>query len=53
MSFYRGMSCKNVTLTGDGGTRITAYGATPALGRTTLDRERPKCGRVADRLLML
>jgi len=29
MSFYRGMTCENVTLTGDGGTPITAYVARP------------------------
>lgn len=29
MSFYRGMSCEDVALIGDGGTRITAYTATP------------------------
>lgn len=29
MSFYRGMTCANVTITGDGGTRITAYAAKP------------------------
>src|SRR3954454_24762167 len=28
-SFYRGMTCTNVTLKGDGGTPITAYTATP------------------------
>ena len=30
MSFYRGMTCENVTLTGDKGTPITAYVARPA-----------------------
>ena len=30
MSFYRGMTCDNVTLTGDKGTKITAYVAKPA-----------------------
>ncbi|MFZ4408531.1 MAG: dienelactone hydrolase family protein [Paracraurococcus sp.] len=30
MEFYRGMTCQNVTLTGDGGTPITAYVAKPA-----------------------
>ncbi len=30
MSFYRGMTCENVTLKGDGGTPITAYVAKPA-----------------------
>ena len=30
MSFYRGMTCENITLTGDGGTPITAYVAKPA-----------------------
>ena len=30
MSFYRGMSCENVTITGDKGTPITAYVAKPA-----------------------
>ena len=30
MSFYRGMTCENVTLTGDKGTPITAYVAKPA-----------------------
>ena len=30
MSFYRGMTCENVTITGDGGTPITAYVAKPA-----------------------
>jgi len=29
MSFYRGMTCENVTLKGDGGTPITAYTARP------------------------
>ena len=29
MAFYRGMTCENVTLTGDGGTPITAYVAKP------------------------
>jgi carboxymethylenebutenolidase len=29
MSFYRGMTCSNVTLKGDGGTPITAYTARP------------------------
>ena len=29
MSFYRGMTCTNVTLKGDGGTPITAYTAKP------------------------
>src|SRR6266550_3183795 len=29
MSFYRGMTCENVTLKGDGGTPITAYVAKP------------------------
>src|SRR4029078_9238596 len=29
MSFYRGMTCSNVTLKGDGGTPITAYTAKP------------------------
>ena len=29
MSFYRGMACTNVMLTGDGGTPITAYVARP------------------------
>ena len=30
MSYYRGMTCENVTLKGDGGTPITAYTAKPA-----------------------
>ena len=30
MAFYRGMTCENVTLTGDKGTPITAYVARPA-----------------------
>src|SRR3954466_5835508 len=30
MSFYRGMTCENVTLKGDKGTPITAYVAKPA-----------------------
>jgi len=30
MSFYRGMTCENVTLKGDGGTEITAYVAKPS-----------------------
>lgn len=30
MEFYRGMTCENITLTGDGGTAITAYVAKPA-----------------------
>ena len=30
MSFYRGMSCENVTITGDKGTPITAYVAKPS-----------------------
>ena len=30
MSFYRGMTCENVTITGDGGTPITAYTARPS-----------------------
>src|SRR5256714_12396149 len=30
MSFYRGMTCENVTLKGDGGTPITAYTAEPS-----------------------
>ena len=30
MSFYRGMTCENVTINGDGGTPITAYVAKPA-----------------------
>ena len=30
MSFYRGMTCENVTLKGDKGTPITAYVARPA-----------------------
>ena len=30
MSFYHGMTCENVTLTGDKGTPITAYVARPA-----------------------
>ena len=29
MAFYRGMTCENVTLKGDGGTPITAYTAKP------------------------
>src|SRR5437879_3922498 len=29
MSFYRGMTCENVTITGDKGTPITAYVAKP------------------------
>jgi len=29
MSFYRGMTCENVTLKGDKGTPITAYVAKP------------------------
>src|ERR1700676_1979746 len=29
MSFYRGMTCENVTIKGDGGTPITAYVAKP------------------------
>ena len=29
MSFYRGMTCENVTINGDGGTPITAYVARP------------------------
>ncbi len=29
MSFYRGMTCENITLKGDGGTPITAYVARP------------------------
>ena len=29
MSFYRGMTCANVTIKGDGGTPITAYTAKP------------------------
>jgi carboxymethylenebutenolidase len=29
MSFYRGMTCENVTIAGDGGTPITAYVARP------------------------
>jgi len=29
MAFYRGMTCTNVTLTGHGGTKITAYTAKP------------------------
>ncbi|MDE2334216.1 MAG: dienelactone hydrolase family protein [Rhodospirillales bacterium] len=29
MSFYRGMTCENVTIKGDGGTPITAYVARP------------------------
>lgn len=38
MSFYRGMTCDNVTLTGDGGTPITAYVARPAKQRANLSR---------------
>ena len=30
MAFYRGMTCENVTLTGDKGTPITAYVAKPS-----------------------
>jgi dienelactone hydrolase len=30
MSFYRGMTCENVTIQGDKGTPITAYVARPA-----------------------
>ena len=30
MSFYRGMTCENVTINGDKGTPITAYVAKPA-----------------------
>ena len=30
MSFYRGMTCENVTIKGDGGTPITAYTAKPS-----------------------
>ena len=30
MSFYRGMTCENVTIKGDKGTPITAYVAKPA-----------------------
>ena len=30
MSFYRGMTCENVTINGDGGTPITAYVAKPS-----------------------
>src|SRR6201986_1692337 len=30
MSFYRGMTCENVTIKGDEGTPITAYVAKPA-----------------------
>src|SRR5260370_14323151 len=30
MSFYRGMTCENVTLKGDKGTSITAYVAKPS-----------------------
>src|SRR3974390_3134941 len=30
MSFYRGMSCENVTINGDTGTSITAYTARPS-----------------------
>lgn len=30
MSFYRGMTCENVTIAGDGGTPITAYVARPS-----------------------
>ena len=30
MSFYRGMICENVTITGDKGTPITAYVAKPS-----------------------
>jgi carboxymethylenebutenolidase len=29
MSFYRGMSCENVTISGDHGTPITAFVAKP------------------------
>ena len=29
MSFYRGMTCENVTIKGDKGTPITAYTAKP------------------------
>lgn len=29
MSFHRGMNCTNVTITGDGGTKVTAYVAKP------------------------
>jgi len=29
MSFYRGLTCENVTLKGDKGTSITAYTAKP------------------------
>ena len=30
MSFYRGMTCENVTINGDKGTPITAYVARPS-----------------------
>ena len=30
MSFYRGMTCENVTIKGDKGTPITAYMAKPS-----------------------
>ena len=30
MSFYRGMTCENVTIKGDKGTPITAYTARPS-----------------------
>ena len=30
MSFYRGMTCENVTINGDKGTPITAYTAKPS-----------------------
>ena len=30
MSFYRGMTCENVTISGDKGTPITAYVAKPS-----------------------
>ena len=30
MSFYRGMTCENVTIKGDKGTPITAYVAKPS-----------------------
>ena len=30
MSFYRGMTCENVTINGDKGTSITAYVAKPS-----------------------
>jgi hypothetical protein len=30
MSFYRGMTCENVTINGDKGTPITAYVAKPS-----------------------